>query len=122
MRFSWLILSVAALTACASQPEHAGSPPIAATPVAATVAPAASAATADTNATAAKRKAPAGYELKEKDGQTVYCQDVTRVGTRFTTEVCMTEAQYEEIERRSQSMRESMQKPVACAGASCTGG
>jgi hypothetical protein len=68
-------------------------------------------------------KAPPGFKLsKRKDGVYLYCQEFSRVGTRFTEKVCFTQEQYGEFERRNQGMRDSMQKPVACAGASCTGG
>ena len=76
-------------------------------------------------ATAEPPKAPPGFKLaKRKDGVYVYCQEFSRVGTRFTEKICFTQEQYDEFERRNQSMRESMQKPISCAGdaRNCGGG
>jgi len=54
-------------------------------------------------------KVPAGYKAKTVDGETLYCRKSTPMGTRFPTEVCMTQAQYLENERNRQSMRNELQ-------------
>ncbi|MGL6222714.1 MAG: hypothetical protein ACRC6L_03930 [Steroidobacteraceae bacterium] len=54
-------------------------------------------------------KVPAGYKARTIDGETVYCRKSTPMGTRFPTEVCMTQAQYLENERNRQSMRNELQ-------------
>jgi len=118
---------MALLAASAVQAQTTAPPQPAATPAAAepTAKPsdAASEQGAKTDAAAKPPKAPPGFKLsKRAGGMYVYCQEFSRVGTRFTEKVCFTPEQYEEFERRNQSMRESMQKPVACATANCNGG
>jgi invasion protein IalB len=54
-------------------------------------------------------KVPAGYKAKTIDGETRFCRKSTPMGTRFPTEVCMTQAQYLENERNRQSMRNELQ-------------
>lgn len=50
-------------------------------------------------------KAPPGYKVKVIDGETRFCRKDQPLGTRFPTEVCLTEAQYQEQERNRASMR-----------------
>ena len=59
--------------------------------------------------TKAGTKVPAGYSAKTVEGETLFCRKSTPMGTRFPTEVCMTEAQYLENERNRQSMRNELQ-------------
>lgn len=104
---------------CLSLPAWATeSAPATAAPVA-TPAPAASAATtsqpakpADAATTKGKSDAiervPAGYKVKVIDGETRYCRKSTPIGTRFPTEVCMTESQYVEAMRNQDSMRQEL--------------
>jgi hypothetical protein len=54
-------------------------------------------------------KVPPGYKAKTIDGETLFCRKSTPMGTRFPTEVCMTQAQYLENERNRQSMRNELQ-------------
>jgi glucose/arabinose dehydrogenase len=130
------LLVMTLLVASATRAQTADAPPSPATPT--TDAPPIQPTTAEptakpteaapeqgTQAQAAAKapKAPPGFKLsKRAGGMYVYCQEFSRVGTRFTEKVCFTPEQYEEFERRNQSMRESMQKPVACATANCNGG
>jgi glucose/arabinose dehydrogenase len=115
---------VAALVACspafASDPaEEVASAPAAAAPTVAPATPAtpateapkpAATATAS-NATAKNEptKVPAGYKVKVVDGETRFCRKDVPLGSRFPTEVCMTQAQYQEQERNRDSMRNEIQ-------------
>jgi glucose/arabinose dehydrogenase len=113
---------VAALVACspafASDPaQEVASAPAAAAPTVAPATPAAPAtqapqpASTATNATAKSEptKVPAGYKVKVFDGETRFCRKEVPLGSRFPTEVCMTQAQYEEQERNRDSMRNEIQ-------------
>jgi glucose/arabinose dehydrogenase len=115
---------VAALVACspafASDPaEEVASAPAAAAPTVAPATPATPAteapkpaATATANNTSAKSeptKVPAGYKVKVVDGETRFCRKDVPLGSRFPTEVCMTQAQYQEQERNRDTMRNEIQ-------------
>jgi glucose/arabinose dehydrogenase len=113
---------VAALAACssafASEPaqEVAQAPttaaPAPATPATpATEAPKPAATATASNATAKNEptKVPAGYKVKVVDGETRFCRKDVPLGSRFPTEVCMTQAQYQEQERNRDSMRNEIQ-------------
>jgi glucose/arabinose dehydrogenase len=70
------------------------------------------AATATANNATAKSeptKVPAGYKAKVVGGETRFCRKDVPLGSRFPTEVCMTQAQYEEQERNRDSMRNELQ-------------
>jgi hypothetical protein len=54
-------------------------------------------------------KVPAGYKAKVVNGETKFCRKDQPLGTRFPTEVCMTEAQYQDQERNRDSMRNAIQ-------------
>jgi glucose/arabinose dehydrogenase len=111
----------AALVACSSafgsDPAQEASPAAAAvapaTP-ATSAAPAADASKPAATADAAKAKSqptkvPAGYKAKVVDGETRFCRKDVPLGSRFPTEVCMTQAQFEEQERNRDSMRNGLQ-------------
>jgi len=104
-------ISVAlALVAC--MPAFAAEPSAtsATAPAATTTAATATAATATAATPKAEApKVPAGYKGKTVDGVTLFCRKSTPMGTRFPTEVCMTQAQYLESERNRQSMRNELQ-------------
>ena len=105
-----VLLSMALLTGSALQAQTTDVPLPAATPTS-------SASEASTQVAAKPPRAPPGFKLaKRADGETMYCQQFSRVGTRFTEKVCFTQEQYEEFERRNQKMRESMQRPISCSG------
>jgi hypothetical protein len=110
----------AGATALASEPVHevvqaptAAAPALAPAPPAAPVTAApqpAVAPTAKDNSTKnAPPKVPPGYKVKVIDGETRFCRKSAPVGTRFPTEVCMTQAQYQEQERNRESMRNEIQ-------------
>jgi hypothetical protein len=66
---------------------------------------------AETQSAAKRPKAPPGYTLGKRweDGTYLFCREFSRVGTRFKEKICLTQEEYDEVERRSQLMRESMQ-------------
>jgi hypothetical protein len=110
-----------ALTAgCASQPAAPTAPATAA--VAAAAKPAAPAAA---NA-AGKADAPAtvlsGYKAKTRNGETVYCKKIARIGSNLATETCMTTAQAEEMARRSALERQEFRQSQAVCGTGGCGG
>jgi glucose/arabinose dehydrogenase len=110
---------VAALAACssafASEPaQEVAQAPTAAAPASATPAteapkPAATATANNTSAKSEPTKVPAGYKVKVVDGETRFCRKDVPLGSRFPTEVCMTQAQYQEQERNRDSMRNEIQ-------------
>lgn len=113
---------VAALVACspgfASDPAQEVAPaPAAAAPSAAPATPAAPVSEAPAPAATAKdaatksepTKVPAGYKAKVVGGETRFCRKEVPLGSRFPTEVCMTQAQYREQERNRDSMRNELQ-------------
>lgn len=96
----------ACLAAFAAEPNPAAAP-AAASATTSTAAPATTVPPAA--ATKVAPKVPAGYTVKTIDGETRFCRKSTPMGTRFPTEVCMTEAQYLESERNRNSMRNELQ-------------
>jgi hypothetical protein len=77
---------------------------------------------------AAQKKAsvPAGYKAVERHGTTLYCTRVASLGTKFKQEVCMTQDEYAEVQRRGENARQDLRKSTTmCAGgsgvASCNG-
>jgi hypothetical protein len=89
------------------------------TPAAVQPAPAASAAPAADAAPAAAAeqaappaaavtKVPSGYKAKVVNGETMLCRKSTPLGSRFPTEVCMTQAQYTEQMRNQDSLRQEL--------------
>jgi hypothetical protein len=119
MRLITCALAVALLAGCASQPSAPTPAPVPATAAAPApvAAPAASA--------SAKARAPAGYKAVERNGVTFFCTNVATVGTKFKKEVCMTESEYAEVERRGENVRQDMQKNAGVCGAgggACGGG
>ena len=106
-----LIGSAAAvlLTACASQEQQPSTP---ATPAAV----AQSAAVAETT-----RNPYPGYKQKEKSGRTVYCKKVSRVGTNFVDEYCMTADELDRLEDRAREDREQFRRNQTVCGAGICG-
>ena len=49
-----------------------------------------------------------GYKAKTRNGETVYCKKVARIGSNFATETCMTAAEAEELERRADFERQAV--------------
>ena len=74
-----------------------------------------------------KPSAPAGYKAVERNGTTLYCTKVANLGTKFKQEVCMTQEEYDEVQRRGENMRQDLRKSVGICGGgtgpfACKGG
>lgn len=134
MRLLHTVCVVTLLAGCASQP---ASTPTAVTIPAADAAkmavlnPAMAPATAvtlePTTAVVAKASVPPGYKSVERDGTTFLCTKVASLGTKFKREFCMTQAEYDEMQRRNEGMRQDLRKSVGiCSGGAgpfaCKGG
>lgn len=140
------LLSTCALAlaiACATQLVHAAETAAAPHQPAASATPAESAAPAaeatpsertDAEATAAAQpkedanspefqRVARSYRQVEKDGQTLYCRNEKRLGTRLGSPVCLTEAQLWERIHKAEDVRDEMRRsssgPCGSAAASC---
>jgi hypothetical protein len=110
-----LIVSAAALlvAGCASQPQD----PAAARAVAGATAPPATAVT-----TATRNPYP-GYKRKQKDGRVVYCKKLSRLGTNFVDEYCLSPDELDLLEDRAQVDREQVRRnQTVCGAGPCGGG
>ena len=118
MRVPALVFLFALTAGCASQPAAPTAPASAA--VAAAAKPAAPV-TADASGKASE---PAtvldGFKAKTRNGETVYCKKIQRIGSNFATETCMTAAEAEELERRAELDRTLLRKnQTICGTAGC---
>lgn len=120
MRLSTLVFVVALTAGCASQPAAPTAPATAA--VAATAKPAAPAAVDETGNAVAPAKVPPGFSAKTRNGETVYCKKVARIGSNFATETCITAAEAEELARRADLDREQFRKNQTICGTGGCGG
>jgi hypothetical protein len=91
-------------------------------------APPAAAATADAkgaqDAKSAEKKPefkpPAGYKVKIHGWDIVYCRKTPVLGSRFSKEICMTEAELKEHLAANEEMRRNKdQSSRVCAGSAC---
>jgi hypothetical protein len=120
-----VMLLAAVLGGCASAPSTSGASaanssasPVATqavaavapatTPTAAAPAPVSGAAVAGKPELVAAEKVPSGYKAIERDGQVLYCQSMTPLGTRFPKQVCMTPSEYKDSVNRRDQMREEL--------------
>jgi hypothetical protein len=74
-----------------------------------------------------KVSVPPGYKSVERDGTIFLCTKVASLGTKFKREFCMTQSEYDEMQRRNEGMRQDLRKSVGiCSGGSgafaCKGG
>ena len=66
-----------------------------------------------------KASVPPGYKAVERNGTTLYCTRVASLGTKFKPEVCMTQDEYDEVQRRGENARQELRKSTTiCAGGS----
>ena len=127
MRVPTLVFVIALTAGCASQPTVQTAPAAVAAPAApAAVAVAAKSdapATADaTGNSAATAKVPPGFVAKTRDGETVYCKKVAKIGSNFKTETCMSAADAEQLERQAELDRVLLRKnQTICGTAGCGG-
>lgn len=127
MRVPTLVLVIALTAGCASQPAAPTAPATAAVAAAAkpaaVVAAAKPTAAADATSNAATMaKVPSGYSAKTRNGETVYCKKVTRTGSNFATETCMTAAEADELARRAVLERQEFRGNQAICGTGNCGG
>jgi len=120
MRVPTLVLVIALTAGCASQPAAPTAPATAA--AAAAAKPAAPVAADGTGNAAATAKVPSGYSAKTRNGETVYCKKVARIGSNLATETCMTAAQADELARRSNLERQEFRQNQAICGTGGCGG
>jgi hypothetical protein len=129
-----LIGSIAAvlLAGCAAQPSGTTPANASAAPVAAAVAPAVPAAApaaaspasdAAAGTAASSVKSYPGYKMKQKDGVTVYCKKVAKIGSRFEEETCMTPAEMEQMAQKAEEDRQQFRRnQTLCGTGGCGGG
>ena len=113
-----LVLLMAFIAGCASQPQTPNTAkPAATTAPTTTATPAATPQpqTAVAQATTTYRP-PSGYKQKKLGANTVYCKKDTTLGSRFPTEFCFTEDELKEMERRGEDMRTNKQKVSGLCG------
>ncbi len=82
---------------------------------------------ATTASTARKASAPPGYKAVERDGTMLYCTKVATVGTKLKQEICMTQDEYDEVQRRGENVRQDLRQTTKMCGGgtgpfSCSGG
>jgi hypothetical protein len=120
MRVVVVVCVIALAAGCDSQPAAPTAPATAA--VAAAAQPAAPAVADATRNAAATAKVPTGYSAKMRNGETVYCKKVTRTGSNFATETCMTAAEADELARRAVLERQEFRGNQAICGTGNCGG
>jgi hypothetical protein len=67
-------------------------------------------------------KIPSGYRRETRNGKEFYCRQVTTLGSRFPQKTCFTRAQLEEIQRRTDSMMDDMERGMSVCGSAETCG
>ncbi len=67
-------------------------------------------------------KPPSGYRAKKLGADTVYCKKDKVLGSIFPTEICLSEDELKEVERRGADMRVDKQRAQGvCGGAGSCG-
>jgi hypothetical protein len=120
MRVPAIVFLFALAAGCASQP---AAPTVPATAAVAAASKPAAPATADAKRNAVvTAKVPSGYSAKTRNGETVYCKKVARIGSNLATETCMTTAQADELARRTDWERQEFRRNQAVCGTGGCGG
>ena len=127
MRILLATVAAVVLAGCASQPSStpatsastAALAAPAAETTAAVTAPAASAAPAKTAST---KSYGGGYKKRQKDGVTVYCKKIAKIGSRFEEETCLTEAEMEQMAQQAESDRQQFRRNQTLCGTGGCGG
>jgi hypothetical protein len=65
----------------------------------------------------APAKVPAGFRTKKINGQIYYCRSESTIGSKFKQELCYTQDQLDEIERRADEVMDVVGR--GCVGAAC---
>jgi hypothetical protein len=114
------ILLLAGLAAFSSVARALDAPPAAPPAAAPVTAPAADAAV--TAAETTKKAAAIGYSPRLKAGVTRYCKSEAAIGTRFSSEHCISAEQVGVAYEHSQELRDRMLQPHPCGDKACGGG
>ena len=61
-------------------------------------------------------KIPSGYRRETRNGKELYCRQLTTLGSRFPQKTCFTRAQLEEIQRRTDSMMDDVERGIRVCG------
>ncbi|MGB7905765.1 MAG: hypothetical protein WCF43_13785 [Steroidobacteraceae bacterium] len=120
MRLPTLFIVLTLTAGCASQPAAPAAPAAAA--VAAAAKPAAPAAVDATGKASESDTVLDGFKAKTRNGETVYCKKIARIGSNFATETCMTAAEAEELARRTDWERQEFRRNQAVCGTGGCGG
>ena len=122
MRLLTASIAVLLMAGCASQPQDTTTTPSAAAPAAtATQAPVAAPQEGATENAAAVKVYP-GYKAKQKNGTTMYCKKVAKIGSNFTDEMCLTAADMDALTDKAQEDREAFRRnQTICGGGGCGG-
>jgi hypothetical protein len=108
------------LGACAGTPPPTAPTNLAAAPVAAAApAPTAAATNDDHRKMLAKKARELDYIVEKRNGQLDYCLTSAQLGTRFKTKGCLSEADFEDVVRRSAELQTNMHQPSSCSGPGC---
>lgn len=104
----------------AQQSDASAAPPAEVAP-AATAPAATTAAPKGPSADTLKKAKNAGYRAKLKSGQTVFCKEITPIGTHFPEEHCLAENQLLMELDKEQAARDSMGNHTCSSGGACSG-
>jgi hypothetical protein len=122
MRLLTASIAVLLIAGCASQPQDTTATAPAVAPVAtATPAPVAAPQEGAAAKTAAVKVYP-GYKAKQKNGTTMYCKKVARIGSNFTDEMCLTAADMDALNDKAQEDREAFRRNQTICGTGGCGG
>ena len=113
MRLIIAASAIVFLVGCASQPTPPSAP---------VTAPVAAEPPRPLACDAQKPSVPPGYKAVERNGTTLYCTRVANLGTKFKQEVCMTQDEYDEVQRRGENVRQDLRQTTKmCGGGSGVG-
>ncbi len=118
-------IAILMIAGCASPPQHstASAPAASVAPDASPAAPAiAEAAASGGTAPATADKKYPGYTTKKRNGATVYCKKMARIGSNFAEETCLTRADMEALYDKAEQDREAFRRNQTLCGTGGCGG
>jgi hypothetical protein len=122
MRATVMTAVLLVLAGCSSQPTThdetgSGAAPVPPPPAAEVVVPAPK---PDATQSAAGEKPggriPSGYRRETRGGKELYCRQDTTLGSRFSQKTCYTREQLEEVQRRTDSTMDNMERGMSVCG------
>ena len=122
MRLLTASIAVLLIAGCASQPQDTTATAPAVAPAATTTQAAVAAPQADAAAKTAAVKVYPGYKAKQKNGTTMYCKKVAKIGSNFTDEMCLTAADMDALNDKAQEDREAFRRNQTICGTGGCGG